>query len=67
MELELFARILLLKNRLIKGLPPQLNLGEYEALVKGFLKDIVSVRDYCNVLNNELFDITVFKLKANLL
>ncbi|KAK9187626.1 hypothetical protein WN944_019024 [Citrus x changshan-huyou] len=41
--------------------------GEYEALVRGFLKDIVSVRDYCNVLNNELFDITVFELKANLL
>lgn len=66
-ELELFARIRLLENRLIEGLPPQLNLGEYEALVRGFLEDTVSVRDYCNVLNNELFDITVFELKANLL
>ncbi len=66
-ELELFARIRLLENRLIEDLPPQLNLGEYEALVRGFLEDTVSVRDYCNVLKNELFDITVFELKANLL
>ena len=33
MELELFARIRLLENRMIEGLPPQLNLGEYETLV----------------------------------
>lgn len=66
-ELELFARIRLLENRLIEGLPPQMNLGEYEALVRGFLDDTLTIDHYRNVLSNELFDITVLELKANLL
>lgn len=67
MELELFARIRLLENRLIENLPPQVNLGEYEALVRGFLDNTRTIHHYCNVLNNEFFDITVLELKANLL
>lgn len=57
-ELELFARIRLLENRFIEGLPPQMNLGEYEALVRGFLDDTLTIDHYRNVLSNELFDIT---------
>lgn len=67
MELELFARIRLLENRMIEGLPPQLNLGEYETLVRGFLDDTLTIDHYYTTISNELFDITVLELKANLL
>ncbi|KAL2505779.1 Uncharacterized protein Adt_21400 [Abeliophyllum distichum] len=66
-EVELFARIRLLENRLIEGLPPQLNLGEYEALVRGFLDDTLTIRHYSTTISNELFEIGVYELKADLL
>ena len=66
-ELELFARIRLLENRLIDGLPPQMNFGEYEALVRGFLDDTLTIGHYRNVLSNELFDLRLLEFKANLL
>jgi hypothetical protein len=66
-ELELFARIRLLENRLIDGLPPQMNFGEYEALVRGFLDDTLTIGHYHNVLSNELFDLRLLEFKANLL
>lgn len=66
-ELELFARIRILENRLIEGLPPQMNSGEYEALVRGILDDTLTIKHYCNALRQEFFDITVLELKANLL
>lgn len=66
-ELELFARIRVLESRLIEGLPPQLNLGEYETLVRGFLDQTISIPHYSTTLNNELFDIGVLELKADLL
>lgn len=59
MELELFARIRLLESRMIEGLPPQLNLGEYETLVRGFLDDTLTIDHYCTTISNELFEITV--------
>ena len=65
-ELELFARIRLLENRLIDGLPPQMNFGEYEALVRGFLDDTLTIGHYRNVLSNELFDLRLLEFKANL-
>lgn len=66
-ELELFARIRILENRLIEGLPPQLNLGEYETLVRGFISDTFTISHYSTTLTNELFDITILELKADLL
>lgn len=66
-ELELFARIRLLESRLIEGLPPQLNLGEYEAMVRGFLEQTFTIPHYSSTLNNELFDIGILELKADLL
>ncbi|KAG8373707.1 hypothetical protein BUALT_Bualt11G0052700 [Buddleja alternifolia] len=66
-ELELFARIRVLESRLIEGLPPQLNLGEYETLVRGFLDQTISIPHYSTTLSNELFDIGVLELKADLL
>lgn len=66
-ELELFARIRILENRLIEGLPPQLNLGEYETLVRGFLDETFTIAHYSTTLTNELFDITILELKADLL
>jgi hypothetical protein len=44
-----------------------MNLGEYEALVRGFLDDTLTINHYSNVLHNELFDLTVLELKADLL
>lgn len=66
MEIELFARIRLLENRFIEGLPPQLHFGEYEALVRGFLENTLTVPNYCSQILNELFDITVMELKGDL-
>jgi hypothetical protein len=65
-ELELFARIRSLENRLIEGLPPQLNPSEYETLVRGFLAETLTVAHYVTTLTNELFDITLLELKADL-
>lgn len=65
MELELFARIRLLENRLIEGLPPQMNLGEYEALVREFLDNTLTINHYYNTILTFLYDITIMELKAN--
>lgn len=65
-ELELYARIRLLENLLIERLPPQLNLGEYENLVRDNLNQARNVLHYQSALSHELFDITVLELKANL-
>lgn len=62
MELELFARIRVLENRMIEGLPPQLNLGEYETLVRGFLDNTLTINHYCNNENSQL---DISELKAN--
>lgn len=66
-ELGLFARIRLLESRLIERLPPQSNLGEYEALVRGFLDQTITIAHYSTTITNELFDISIFELKADLL
>ena len=65
-EIELYARIRLLESRLIDRLPPQLNLGEYETLVREHLKTARNFHDYQSALANELFDIYVLESKANL-
>ncbi|KAK5838470.1 hypothetical protein PVK06_007200 [Gossypium arboreum] len=67
-EAELFSRIRNLKNRLIDRLPPQLNHGEYATLVRDNLNlnEAINIRNYHSALSNEIFDITVLELKANL-
>ena len=66
LEIELYARIRLLESRLIDLLPPQLNVGEYEALVRDNLNQAINIQHYHSALSNEIFDITVLELKANL-
>ncbi|XP_052485175.1 cytochrome c oxidase subunit 1-like [Gossypium raimondii] len=67
-EAELFSRIRNLENRLIDRLPPQLNHGEYATLVRNNLNlnEAINIRNYHSALSNEIFDITVLELKANL-
>lgn len=65
-ELELYARIRLLENKLIDRLPPQLNFGEYENLVRDNLNQARHILNYQSALSHELFDITILELKANL-
>jgi len=65
-EVELFGRISLLENRMIDGLPPQLSQGEYENLVKNFLRESISLSDYARTLKRELFEILVLELKGDL-
>lgn len=67
-EAELFSRIRNLENRLIDRLPPQLNHGEYATLVRDNLNlnEAINIRNYHSALSNEIFDITVLELKANL-
>lgn len=65
-EIELYARVRLLEARLIERLPPQLNSGEYENLVRDNLNQAKSVMHYQSALSNELFDISVLELKANI-
>ena len=62
----MYARIRLLESRLIDRLPPQLNVGEYEALVRDNLNQAINIQHYHSALSNEIFDITVLELKANL-
>lgn len=66
LEIELYARIRLLESRLIDQLPPQLNFGEYESLARDNLNQSINIQHYHSALSNELFDITVLELKANL-
>lgn len=42
-------------------------MGEYEALVRGFLDETLTIAHYSTTISNELFDITIFELKADLL
>ena len=65
-EIELYARVRLLESRLIERLPPQLNSGEYESLVRDNLNQARNFMHYQSALSNEIFDITVLELKANL-
>lgn len=44
-----------------------MNLGEYEALVRGFFDDTISIDNYRTILNKEFRDITILECKANLL
>ena len=66
LEIEVYARIRLLESRLIDRLPPQLNFGDYENLVRENLNQSINIQDYNSALSNEIFDITVLELKANL-
>jgi len=66
LEIDLYARIRLLEARLIDQLPPQLNAGGYEALVRSFLNETRTPIEFLSAVNNELFDIKVLELKANL-
>jgi hypothetical protein len=66
-EIELFARIRLLEAELAYRLPPQLNAGEYEQLVKENLRESAfTVSSYLSAVQNELFDVQVMELKAAL-
>lgn len=65
-EAELFSRIRNLENRLIDRLPPQLNHGEYASLVRDNLNQAINIWHYHSALSNEIFDITVLELKADL-
>lgn len=65
-ESELFSRIRNLEAQLAHGLPPQLNPGEYESLVRDKLNEAVNIRDYQSALNLEVFDLTIMELKVNL-
>lgn len=42
-------------------------MGEYEALVRGFLDETLTIAHYSTTISNELFEISVFELKADLL
>lgn len=65
-EIQLYARIRILENRLIDRLPPQLNFGEYEGSVRDNLNQAINIAHYQSALANEVFDITILELKANL-
>lgn len=43
------------------------HLGEYEALVRGFFDDTITIENYITILNKEFRDITILECKANLL
>jgi hypothetical protein len=66
-EIEVYARIRLLEGRVIDRLPPQLELGQYETLVRENLNHAYSIQDYLAALSNDIFDITVLELKANVI
>ncbi|KAK8647563.1 hypothetical protein V6N13_121296 [Hibiscus sabdariffa] len=65
-EAELFSRIRNLENRLIDRLPPQLNRGEYATLVRENIDQSINLFHYQSSLSNEIFEITVIELKADL-
>lgn len=46
LEEQLFSRIRDLEAHLAHGLPPQLNPGEYEHLVRGLLENSINVHHY---------------------
>lgn len=64
MEGELISRIRGLERQLVHGLPPQLNEGEYENIVRQNLNGAMSIRHFQSALNLvEQFDITIMELK----
>jgi len=65
-EMDLFARIRVLENKMVHGLPPQLNPGGYEQLVRENLAEALTTRYYATTLSNEIFEITILELKASL-
>ena len=66
LEEQLFSRIRDLEAHLAHGLPPQLNPGEYEHLVRGLLENSINVHHYQQVLSQELFDIKMMEMKRDL-
>lgn len=66
MEGELISRIRGLERQLVHGLPPQLNEGEYENIVRQNLNGAMSIRHFQSALDLEQFDITIMELKENL-
>lgn len=66
-EFELFARIRLLENKLLEGLPPQSQSGEYELLIRKFLDDTITFDNYFSTMAREIRDITILEKKADLL
>lgn len=65
-ETELFSRIRGLEAQLSQGLPPQLNQGEYERLVRENFDSAVSIRHYREALDHELFELKIMEKKGNL-
>lgn len=65
-ETELFSRIRGLEAQLSHGLPPQLNRGEYERLVRENLDSAVSIRHYREALDHELFELKIMEKGGNL-
>lgn len=68
MEQELVHRIHLLEDRMIDGLPPQLNRGEYEALVKSFLDDSISIsiENYTKIIYKEIYERNIMELRGDI-
>lgn len=64
----LFNRIRLLENRYLEGLPPQLDLksNQYENLVRDSLNESGTISIYQTLLQNELFEISILEMKADL-
>ena len=62
-EAELFARIRALESQLAHGIPPQLNPGEYESLVRENLDNSMNLNHYRNSLSNEFFELQILEFK----
>lgn len=65
-EEELFSRIRGLEAQPAYGLPPQLNDGDYERLVRENLANSCSINHYRISLSNELFELKIMDLKSKL-
>lgn len=65
-ETELFGRIRNLEAQLAHRLPPQINAGDYERLVRENLSTSINLHHYRCSLSNELFEINIMELKAKL-
>ncbi|KAH6790265.1 hypothetical protein C2S51_005271 [Perilla frutescens var. frutescens] len=66
-EFELFARIRLLEDIFLEGLPPQLQSGEYEMLIRQFLDSTIDISNYSVTMAREFLDLTILENKADLL
>lgn len=65
-ELEVYARIRLLESRLIEDLPPQVESGEYEDLVRHNFKTAYNLGVYQMLLETELYEIKILEIKGDL-